>query len=292
VKDGGLPALARPLLEAPREQFDLMAAAVRAFERLHLREGIEPLIAFLGREDKAIGRLRTDATAALRSLTGQTFGPYRDPWEGWWKEAQATFQMPAEPKPRNVVEGQEKGVTFYGIRTFSDRILLILDVSLSMEKPDAKGKPEPRRIDVAKKELTGAIHNVDDGHRFNVVLFNHSVSPWQPGMLVASEDTRRKAAKWVEEAEHIGGTNIHDALESAFMLALRATGEPIVDTVFFVTDGTPTAGKLQDPKAILDQAREWNRQANLTLHCIALGEADHEFLQELAKIGNGTFLRR
>jgi len=291
-KDSSVVGVVVPFLELPREQFDLMAAAIRAIARAHRREGIAPLIAFLGREDKDIGRLRGDAVTALRSLTGETHGPYKDPWETWWKQAEAGFQMPPAPKPHDVQEGQGKGVTFYGIRTFSDRVLLILDISLSMEKPDQKGKAEPRRIDTAKKELTGAIHNVDDGDTFNVMLFNHSVIPWQAGMVVATEETRRKAATWVEGAEHIGGTNIHDALEAAFMLALRSTGEPMVDTVFFLTDGTPTAGKLQDPKLILEQVREWNRQANLQLHCIAVGEADHVFLQELARIGNGTFLQR
>jgi hypothetical protein len=292
VKDGDLPGSVVPFLEGPRERFDLTAAAIRAIQKVHRPQGIEPLIAFLGRPDKEIGRLRGDATDALRSLTGQKHGPYREPWETWWKEAEATFQMPAEPQPRNVVVEQGKGVTFYGIRTFSDRILLILDVSLSMEKPDQKDKPEPRRIDTAKKEAEGAIHNLDDGHTFNVLLFNHSVTPWQATMVSSSAETRRKAADWVKGAEHIGGTNIHDALEQAFRIALRVTGEPVVDTIFFMTDGTPTAGKIQEPKAILDQVREWNRQARLQIHCIAVGEADHEFLKALAEIGNGTFLRR
>jgi hypothetical protein len=292
VKDGSLPGLVLPFLQAAREQFDLMSAAVRALRDVHRAEGIEPLIAFLGRSDAEIGRLRGDAQGALQSLTGQTHGPYREVWETWWKEAKATFQMPPDPTPHDTQAGQGKGVTFYGIRTFSDRILLILDVSLSMEKPDTKEKPEPRRIDTAKKEAEGAIHNLENGHSFNVLLFNHSVIPWQPSMVTASEETRRKAAQWVREAEHIGGTNIHDALEQAFRIALRVTGEPVVDTIFFLTDGTPTAGKIQEPKAILEQVREWNRQARLQIHCIAVGEADHEFLKELARIGNGTFLKR
>lgn len=292
VRDGHLPEAVVPLLQGAPATFDLMAASVRALERVHRQGGIEPLIAFLGRPDAEIGRLRGDATAALRSLTGQAHGPYRDPWAAWWTGARDGFEMPPDPKPHDPGEGQGKGVTFYGIRTFSTRILLVLDISLSMEKPDEKGKPEPRRIDLAKKEAEGAVHNMDDGHRFNVLLFNHSVTAWQPGMVVASEETRRKAAQWIREADHIGGTNIHDALEAAFRIALKATGEPLVDTVFFMTDGTPTAGKVQDPKAILEQVAEWNRSARLTLHCIAVGEADGGFLEELARIGRGTFLRR
>lgn len=292
VRDGNLPEALVPLLKGPAAGFELLAACIHACERVHRQGGIEPLIEFLGRPDSEIGRLRGDATSALRSLTGQAHGPYRDPWQAWWTSARDSFQMPPDPTPHDPGEGQGKGVTFYGIRTFSNRILLVLDVSLSMEKPDQKGKPEPRRIDLAKKEAEGAVHNMDDGHRFNVLLFNHSVTAWQPSMVVASEETRRKAAQWIREADHIGGTNIHDALEAAFRIALKSTGEPLVDTIFFMTDGTPTAGKLQDPKAILEQVAEWNRVARLTIHCIAVGEADGGFLEELARIGKGTYLRR
>lgn len=291
-KVGELPDLVLPFLQGGRAQFDLMAASIRAIRLVHRRGGIEPLIAFLGRPDEEIGRLRGDAHVALQSLTGQTHGPYKDPWQSWWDKEKDTFQLPDNAKPQEFEIVHNKGVTFYGIRTFSDRILLILDVSLSMEKPDQAGKPEPRRIDTAKKEADGAIHNVENGHTFNVMLFNHSVTPWQPAMVVATEETRRKAATWVKEAEHIGGTNIHDALETGFRMALKATDEPVIDTIFFMTDGTPTAGKIQEPAAILEQVREWNRLANCQIHCIAVGEADHEFLKKLAQIGNGTFINR
>jgi|GEM_PF-6014063 len=79
VEDGTLPSALLPYLQLTRAEFDLMSAAIRAIERVHRRYGIEPLIAFLGRENQVIGRLREDATTALRSLTGEAHGPYREP---------------------------------------------------------------------------------------------------------------------------------------------------------------------------------------------------------------------
>jgi hypothetical protein len=290
VNDDSLPQAVLDYLTLGAESFPLVRASIAAATKAHRREAIEPLIAFLGRED--IGVLRTDAHEALQSLTGEKHGPYRQPWADWWKQAQGAFRMPDKPVERDRAQPAGKGVTFYGITTFSDRILFVLDVSGSMDKPDAKDKPQPDRLTVAKKELLGAVFNVDDGHRFNVLLFNHEVLPWQPAMVVANEDQRRKAKAWIEARQPTGGTNIHDALEAAFGIALRATGEPLVDTVFFLTDGTPTAGKIRDPKSILEAVKDWNRSAHLTLHCIAVGEADHEFLKALAVLGNGQFLQR
>lgn len=290
VRDAGLAAAISPYLGLGADQFVLVAATIRALRVLHVEEAIGPLIGFLERED--VGRLRTDAHEALLSLTGQTHGPYGQPWRAWWKDAKDAFRMPPEPSDGPSERPAGKGVTFYGITTFSERILFVLDVSGSMDKPNAADKPQPDRMTAAKKELLGAIFNVGDGHRFNVLMFNHEVLPWQPGMVVASEDQRRKAKAWVEERQPVGGTNIHDALEAAFGLALKTTGEPVLDTIFFLTDGTPTAGKVQDPKAILAEVEDWNRAAKLTVHCIALGEADHDFLRDLAKLTGGTFLKR
>src|SRR5207247_883945 len=63
----------------------LQAAAIDALRLLHRKEAIEPLIAFLGKD--GIGRLREDAHRALKSLTGEAHGPYRQPWQDWWADA-------------------------------------------------------------------------------------------------------------------------------------------------------------------------------------------------------------
>jgi hypothetical protein len=293
-KDPELVDLAAPWLQKPPEEFVGIAAAIEALRLRHDRGSIEPLIAFLKRED--VKRLREDARNALMSLTGQEHGPYFDPWDAWWRDAKATFGMPPEPVYRR--PGQQKGgVTFYGIHTFSDRILFVLDVSKSMDKPAkpaVEGQPVPgERIDVARREIAGAIGSMNDGERFNVILFNHSVIPWQARMTEVSDATKKQAIRWAQSQPALGGTNLHDALEAAFQMAQRVTGRPDLDTVMFMTDGTATAGKLREASAILDAVREWNRTARLTIHCIGVGEEfNPDFLAELAKIGNGEYVKR
>jgi Mg-chelatase subunit ChlD len=190
----------------------------------------------------------------------------------------------------------EGGITFYGIHILSDRVLFVLDVSGSMDqaaRPGPEGQGGEARIAVARREMAGAVNNLNDGDRFNLILFNHQVLLWQPGKMVEStETTRRQAARWGSEQPPTGGTNIHDALEAAFAMALRVTGRPEVDTILFMTDGRPTAGKVQDPARILEEVRLWNRAARLKIHCVGVGEHDEAFLQALAEIGNGQYVKR
>ncbi|NJN14479.1 MAG: VWA domain-containing protein [Planctomycetes bacterium] len=145
--------------------------------------------------------------------------------------------------PGPVEEAGGARVTFYGITTFSDRILFILDVSGSMDKPAQKERPQPDRISVAKKELLGALSLVGDGHRFNVLVFNHEVLPWQPGMVSATEEQRRRAKDWIEERQPVGGTNIHDALVEALQ---QPPAPGMLPIVLFLTDGLPTIGNTSE----------------------------------------------
>jgi len=109
----------------------------------------------------------------------------------------------------------------------------------------------------------------------------------------ATETAKRRAKKWIESQDPVGGTNIHDALEAGFRMATGGGGsEPVVDTLFFLTDGRPTAGKVQDADAILEEVKEWNRTARLTIHCVGVGDHDQAFMEALARIGGGEYRKR
>ena len=285
-------------LAATDAPWDLMTASIAALARLHVRGAIEPLIAFLGRED--IARLRTDARDALVSLTGQTHGPYRDPWARWWEDAKGSFVMPAEPQKDPNADQPKKGVTFFGIHTFSDRILYILDVSGSMDQaPTRKNERgesvptgDPPKIELARKEIAGAINLMNPTDHFNVILFDHQVVVWQTKMVDASDANKRRAIAWAQDQPPVGGTNIYDALEAGFRIALAATNDRTVDTIYFLTDGKPTAGKVEDPDRILSDVADWEKSANVTIHTVGLGDCDEAFLRRLAQMTHGTFVSR
>jgi hypothetical protein len=292
-------ALEDALAALPSTSFPVQAAAVEALKRLHRKEAIDPLIALLARED--LGEVRTRVHRALRSLTGEKHGPYAQPWKDWWQGARATFVPPEKAADAEDLVRPEKGLTFYGITTFSDKILFVLDVSGSMldpAHPEAAGaRANERRIDVLRKEFAGAVDMLDEKKKFNVLLFNHRVIRYQAGALVGDRAARDAAKRWALAVEPSSGTNIHDSLETAFRLANTAADgknyQAVFDTIYFMTDGTPTAGKLQKSADILEAVATWNRTAKVTVHCIAVGDgADVKFLSALATANHGQFVKR
>jgi len=56
----------------------LLAAAIR----LRLTKAVEPIIEYLGDSDEGVKKA---AEHALRTLTGETFGPDKDAWASWLK---------------------------------------------------------------------------------------------------------------------------------------------------------------------------------------------------------------
>ncbi len=295
-QDGEMLAKAIKNLELPMEQDWLVKASINVLRTMHESRCIEPLMKFLARQD--LKALRTDGHNALLSLTGaQIESPYASQWKKWWEDNKDTFEMPKGPKPTGTIKIQEKGVSFYGIHTFSDRILFIVDKSGSMDKAEkAKGANKKTKMEICKQELIGAVFNMDKDGGFNVILFNHQVMPWQNRKVPATEKTKRMLKKWVEEEVPVGGTNIFDSLEKGFSFAafgVTGNNRPPYDTIFFLTDGKPTAGRIQDSKRILEVLREWNKVAQITIHCIGIGEDhDAEFMKELARIGDGQYVAR
>ncbi len=291
-EDGWIIGQSILYLKLPLEKSPLVRGAISSLRTMHDKRGIAPLIEFLGRQD--IKEERNLARKALVSLTGVDHKSYDTEWRKWWLENSRTFEMPKDPRATGDIAPPKKGTTFYGIQTFSDRILFIVDISGSMDKPQkGEGAAGRTKMEVCKQELIGAVYNLNKTDTFNVIFFNHQVIPWQQRKVEATERNKSLLKKWVTDQIPLGATNIYDSLEMGFKIAHRVTGPPALDTIFFLTDGRPTAGKVRDLRLILDVCREWNKTAKMTIHCIGIGkDHDADFLKELAKIGDGKYVRR
>ena len=126
-----------------------------------------------------------------------------------------------------------------------------------------------------------------------------------------SAKTAAAALEWVAKRDVLGATNIYDALETAFELMGAGTAkdravEPVYDTVFFMTDGRPTSGKVTDPDRILAEVRRWNAARRVRLHVVGMGghektnpdggepedDVDPAFLKRLAEENGGQCVLR
>jgi hypothetical protein len=284
------------LLDAPLDQWPTIEAAIDALRRMHQHGAIDPLIRFLGR--KETGKLKRVAWRALKSLTGQAHGPFEEPWRDWWKDAERKFFMPDKPVDTVAQEGPEQGATFFGEPLASDRVVFVLDISKSMTElahPGAAGaRGTERRIDLLRREFASAMDQLGENGVFNIVLFGSGIVLFSADGVVPDAAAKARAKKFLDDAEPTGGTNIHDALEAAFRFATpKYPGErALYDTIVFLTDGTPTSGKVTTPEGILSAVRRWNFADVIALRVFGIGECDEDFLRPLAKQNKGTFNKR
>ena len=126
-------------------------------------------------------------------------------------------------------------------------------------------------------------------------------------MLKASKKNIRRAHKWVDDLQLEYQTNVHDAMELAFLLAGRGASDHYyptqVDTVFVLSDGWPTTtihnGRVghDNPPQILYAVDRWNPLGRIAIHTIGLGLRDgggvqspRGFLRQLARRNGGKFV--
>jgi hypothetical protein len=278
--------------------------AIEALRRFHQRSSIPLLIARL---EHATGRVRDDLGTALQSLTGERLAADAATWRGYWERTGGNAAMPAHPAQRDreaLLSGAAQsdaapgGTEFFGLGTYSRRIAFVLDVSGSMRQPALIGTDRTRtKLDVARSHLRQAIAQLPSDAVFEILLYAGTVRGCF-GRPTAVDDLSRRTATEFLETTLGDGTDIHGALQAAFALAepagrAAAGASPAIDTIFFLTDGEPTAGRVQAPELILREVASWNRVRRIRIHAIGVG-ADHDrvFLAELAAGSGGTYAAR
>ena len=65
-----------------------------------------------------------------------------------------------------------------------------------------------------------------------------------------------------------------------------------LDTIYFLSDGRPSVGKLIDPTEILAEVRKQNELFRIVIHAIAIGDSGSYkgFLEQLAQENGGVFV--
>ncbi|MHC4222424.1 MAG: HEAT repeat domain-containing protein [Planctomycetota bacterium] len=294
-------------------------AAIKALGDAKTSEAAGLLIVAMAKEKE--GRLRDDINKALKEITGKDL-VFADAWARWWKDVGGKLPAPGSEAGPGIAKPtapeKKPGHRFYGIRTRSNKICYVIDVSGSMNKPveaqaviTGKKGDETRsagktRIEVAKNELKRAIRSLSAKSQFTIIFFNHSLKVWRRTPVKATPANKADALKDVDAVVARGATYTLGALREAFHVAgamggagrTKSEGAKI-DTIFLLSDGGPTDNKLHDPKPmdpdpILDQVKQWNKDSGLTIHTIAVHtlELGTYFLRTLAGQNGGEFAER
>lgn len=149
-----------------------------------------------------------------------------------------------------------------------------------------------------KRQLTELLAGLDPEVAFNLVSFHDDVRTWQPRLVTMDSRRRASALKEIHRYTPGSGTNLHAALDACFEMAEAslddADEEPACpDTVFLLTDGMPTTGKILETRLLLEYVAERNRDLHLRIDGIALTTDIRPiaFIRELAQATDGDSIR-
>lgn len=270
---GALPLLWRHL---DHPHWSTRAAAIRSLARIRDRASIERLMERLEKED---GRLRWDIAVALAALTGKMLGYTAEPWREWWDRNAETFEFPASAEVPAAVEATTKA--YYGVPLLSKRVIFCIDASGSM---DASSGDRPlTKLEAARRELKETLKSLDEDVRFNVVFFSDTARSWKPSLRPATADHVAGAVEDAKRVKAEGGTNIWGTLASTL-------ADEEADTIFLLSDGEASQGRLTDPEHILREFGFLNGTRLVVVHTIALGP--NSFMKELAARTGGKYVEK
>ncbi len=298
----------RKVFSDEQKDIPMMLAAVKAYLKIDTKQSVSALIRALGEltSQSENGRNKTAGVEksiadALRTATKQTWGDSHDDWVTWWNEASSTYESEKEKAAKANPEGGEAaknggGTEFYGIKTYSKRIVFILDISGSMQEPAAyDGKT---KIEVAKAELIRAISSLPKDAAFNIIFYSTDFEVWKKKLVVAQAKVKKEAKAYVASKNAGGGTNIYEPLVKVFDIAGRGSrdagyAEVALDTIFFLSDGQPTAGRITNPEDILKKVLSLNSLRKIKIHTIGVGRGhDRQFMKLLADRSGGTYVAK
>jgi len=326
-------AVTASLVETLKDRdWEIVVTAAEALSKNRSKSGVEPMISSYERAcDKNDEGAMRGLRAALRKMTGEymldTARDFRNWWEGKGKDE---YSENATARPKGIIGKDGPRSTLYGEIT-SKSVIFICDVSHSMSasgtvpanptdgsdsgekrpetggefRPDGKKKGEKSglgkqgvqpgftgtRIDILKIELEHVVMNMlPEDAKFNLIAYSATLSPWKKSLTKASDKYKKSALNFVKSMEPIGRTNTHDALALAFT-------DKSVDTIYFLSDGAPTTGKMVHPEEILTAVQRWNQGRKVIIHTIGLlvgkyqNEENHDtfkmFLKRLAEQNGG-----
>ena len=262
------------------------------------RDGAEAVPFLIRRMPLETLRNRAAVADALQRLTGRDLGRSPEAWREWFEATHANGG--GLPRPPRGTERPRYARRYYGIPVTSDRLLFILDVSGSMAFK-SEGRQACTRLEIARRELEHTLGLLGPATRFNIITFSTSPLPFhREGLVPASRARVRKAVRFLERQGANGGTNTYAALRMAF------DRFPEADTIYFLSDGSPTVGAVISQELILYRVHRWNASRRVRIHGIALltgrapdipsaAEDDPEdawrFMRSLAAMTGGVAVR-
>jgi HEAT repeat protein len=305
VNESCVPVIAANLTHG---NWQVRVAACQNLRKIGNYAAVDALIA---RFEQEAGRLADEILKTLRWLTNEDFGNKPNLWAKWWERegGRVKQQRKFDPKPKvdpNLRYGNQDTPKYYGVELFAHRVGFVLDTSRSTNRlfnPDKstqlllhrKYEPGSTIFQIAREEVAESVKALDPRSFFNVIAFGTSVRKWERTMVAATPSNKDRAGGFVRSYDAEGETNFHGALSAALDLDETSMASDdlrdTLDTMVFLTDGTPTQGDLTAPDQLVSWYAELNRYFRVRTHTYAFGrlEVDVKLLTRIAEGSGGTF---
>jgi len=286
--------------------WSVRVGAAEVVARMPLDLAIPPLVESVGRET---GEPRLQVESLLRSLTGVSFGGRGEAWKAWWEKNAEAIRGGSWKRPEEAADGGDttkSEAAFFQIPVESDNFLVVLDLSGSMDAEMTsvdkrttglleKNGYASTRLAVALVQAYQMIDGLPAAARLNLMTFSDKVTRFGSRAAPATMSLKKNAVQWLNTQKTGHMTNIWDALRQGFGDHMAAGGasrfEELPDTIIFLTDGFPTAGRFRDRQALSDLVELWNASAGVVIHCVGIGdEFDDELLGQLTSATGGFYM--
>ena len=245
------------------------------------------VFALASRLDQTHGAERDRIHQALRLLTGQDFGTKSTRWIKWWDAEGETFALPtreessaADKARKKRRDSSETTSSFFGLEISSDRACFVLDLSGSMNFKTKSGKTRLARL---KDEMDSFLERFPAGDLFNIIFFGNDAQRWRPQLSPMTAELRGKTRAHIRSLDAPGATAVYDGLEAAFE-------DPLIDTIYLLTDGSPSGGTIDDIDEIVMEVSRWNSLRHVIIHSVAVGR-ESPLLRRLSEISHGEYIR-
>jgi hypothetical protein len=179
----------------------------------------------------------------------------------------------------------------YIFGTPTGKVAFLLDVSGSMSITFTLSNGQKmNRLEFVKKEFAKTVANFDNTTEFTVFSYSSGVSAWKNSLQKATQANITDAINFSKKFSPNGGTNIHAALQSAWSV-------PGVETIYLLTDGTPSVG-VPTASTILNDLKVWNTKKPIQVNTIAFlmgtdrGDdkpASRNLMSAIAEATNGIY---
>ncbi len=230
----------------------------------------------------------------LQFMTGEEFIKASQ-WRRFWEKHSKKFKTPRHGKKIEELEpGGMTGVgprkqypRFFGIEILSQRIVFLLDTSMSMREadPGPGDRPDRKRLERLQSEARRLMNSLPPDTKFTVIAFSSKVKSLSGSLLQATAANKSRAFKFIDNFQAEGQTHTDEALEAAF----RIKG---VRTIFLLSDGAPVRDtKAIDIREILSWLRKENRFRKIQIHTVGFaGTRDSigTFLRDVAADNDGV----